>query len=175
MVEEDFSPLAELISSLIEIRSLVKASCPLNEILFLDFVLGGSELGIVELLFPAFHLAETIYIDKLTSSINKNISYNLELKHLLVRVEESAIRGLELALSWITIETLARLNGLMESSSSGIRNLSSWQVLLGEPKGVDTVWTAEELGLGWISLSVFPSSVRPSAWNQHQVLVHKSS
>lgn len=56
MVEENLGPLAELISSLVEIRSLVKASCPLNKFLVFgsvsDLVLVRSEISIIELLFP---------------------------------------------------------------------------------------------------------------------------
>ena len=59
MVEENFGPLAELVSSLVEVRSLVETSCPLNEIVSLGLVLCHTELSVVKLLFPSFHLAET--------------------------------------------------------------------------------------------------------------------
>ena len=68
-MEKYFSPLSELISSLVEIGSLVETSGPLDQFLVLGavayLVLVGSKICIIELLFPRFHVLGTMnYIKK---------------------------------------------------------------------------------------------------------------
>jgi len=53
VVEEDFSPRSQLVSSLVEISSLVEPAGPLNEGSFLALLFFSSEISIVELLFPS--------------------------------------------------------------------------------------------------------------------------
>jgi hypothetical protein len=62
-MEEHFSPLAEVVSSLVEIVSSMQASCPLDELIIVlgNFLL-GSEIGVVEFLLPAFHFVQAIKI-----------------------------------------------------------------------------------------------------------------
>lgn len=56
VVEENFRPLSKGISSLVEVRSLVEAASPLNQLLILgtvsNLVLVSSKVSIIELLFP---------------------------------------------------------------------------------------------------------------------------
>lgn len=56
MVEEDLGPLAERVSSLVKVRSLVEAASPLNQLVILRtvsrLVLVRSKFSIIELLFP---------------------------------------------------------------------------------------------------------------------------
>lgn len=63
VVEKDFGPISKLIFSLIEVASLMETTSPLYKLvigwLFFDVFL-GSEVSIVEFLFPALHFIDTI-------------------------------------------------------------------------------------------------------------------
>jgi hypothetical protein len=56
VVEEDFCPLTERVSSLVEVGSLMEATGPLNQLLVLRTISGlvfvGSKVSIIELLLP---------------------------------------------------------------------------------------------------------------------------
>ena len=56
VVEKNLGPLSKWISSLVEVRSLVEAASPLNQLLILgtvsNLVLVSSKVSIIELLFP---------------------------------------------------------------------------------------------------------------------------
>ena len=81
MVEEYFGPLAQWVSSLIEVLSLMKSTRPLDQVCFLAvstilvldcFVLLHllcCKVCIIELLFPAFHVAT---IEKRDEQIAEN-------------------------------------------------------------------------------------------------------
>lgn len=60
VVEEDFCPLTERISSLIEISSLVEAASPLDKLLIFwtvaELVFVGAKVSIIELLLPRLHI-----------------------------------------------------------------------------------------------------------------------
>lgn len=69
-MEEDFGPLTERISSLVEISSLVKTTCPLNQFFILwivtDLFFVGSEVCIIELLLPGFDVRSSGWIKEAT-------------------------------------------------------------------------------------------------------------
>lgn len=79
-----------------------------------------------------------------------------------VRVEESAVWGLEFTLAYVDSTVHA-----------------TWQcsVLLwgAEPERINSIGVLEELSTCWIFLDVFPTGVRPSAWYQLKVLLWHSS
>ena len=53
MVEEDLGPLAQVVSSLVEVASLVETTGPLDELLvLLGFGIFSSKISVVEFLFP---------------------------------------------------------------------------------------------------------------------------
>ena len=60
MVEENLGPLPQIVSSLVEIASLMESSGPLNQVVALVLFLLRSEVGIIELLLPSLVLLLTI-------------------------------------------------------------------------------------------------------------------
>lgn len=75
VVEKNLSPLPKVISSLVEVTSLMETTSPLNKLIisgsFLSILL-GSEVSVVEFLLPTFHLLDA----KIN---NRNINYNLSI------------------------------------------------------------------------------------------------
>ena len=61
VVEEDLCPLAEIVSSLVEVASLVETSSPLDQVL-LSFADGlvHPVICVIEFLFPPFQVSLTI-------------------------------------------------------------------------------------------------------------------
>mgnify|MGYP000557241585 CR=1 FL=1 len=61
VMEEDLGPLAQVVSSLVEIVSLVETSSPLDELLvLLGLGVFSPEISVVEFLFPTGMISLTI-------------------------------------------------------------------------------------------------------------------
>ena len=86
-----------------------------------------------------------------------NCLFNFGWRYLLSRIEESAIWGLELRVS----------RNEFSSTNRHVKSLFSFSIF--KTERVDSVWAAEELGFCRIALNIFPSGVRPSAWDKLQV------
>jgi hypothetical protein len=72
-VEKNLSPLSKVISSLVEVTSLMETTSPLNKLVIsgnILYILLGSKVSVVELLLPTFHLLDAKFD-------NRNINYNL--------------------------------------------------------------------------------------------------
>jgi len=158
VLEKDFGPLAQLISSLVEVLSSVQPTSPLNELLiifphlraifrlsrflFLHFFLSIDEIRVVELLFPSLKLAGVGFAEK------------------------STVRSLKFAVTWLEIchSSIGHALVLSLSVSLGVG------LFLSKSKGVNSVWTVEELGFAWIILNIFPAGVGPSTWDKFKVV-----
>ena len=82
MVEQNLCPLTQIISSLVEVSSLMETTSPLDQVLVrICFFFTGTKISVVELLFPPFVF------------------------NLISGVEESAVGCLELGVSWNEIST----------------------------------------------------------------------
>lgn len=75
----------------------------------------------------------------------------MENDNLRCRIEESAIAGLELAVS--NKNAVLGLHALRQSS--GLARTES--------EGIDSIRTGEEMSSSWVFLDVLPAGVRPSA------------
>lgn len=68
MVEEDLGPLAERVSSLVKVRSLVEAASPLNQLVILrtvsHLVLVRTKFSIIELLFPRLDILGCLWVEE---------------------------------------------------------------------------------------------------------------
>lgn len=85
------------------------------------------------------------------------------MRYLLSWIKETTVGCLELA--------LAEMNAFLGSHALC---KTSW-FTSAKSEGVDSVRAREEIGISWIFLYVFPSSVRPSAWHELQVLLRNAN
>lgn len=109
VVEKNLGPLSKWISSLVEVRSLVEATCPLDQLLVLGtvsrLILVRTKISIIELLFPRLHVLRRC------------------------RVEEAAIGCLELTLanegSIFTLHAGGQFPGLLGTETERIYSVGA--------------------------------------------------
>ena len=81
---------------------------------------------------------------------------------------------------WIEEPAIGGLEFTLANEGSGLSSLNAlvqFPVLLvgAETEGVHPVWAREELSLSGICLHVLPTGMRPSAWDELEVLFRHSS
>ena len=86
------------------------------------------------------------------------ICFKFGWRYLLSRIEESTVWGLEFRVS---------RDEFSSSTNRHVKSLFTFSIF--KTERVDSVWAAEELSFCRITLNIFPSGVRPSAWDKLQV------
>ena len=80
-------------------------------------------------------------------------------------------------LSWIEETTVWSLEFTLTNKCTilGLHTLrkTSWLTWC-EAERIDSVGTCEEIGVSWIFLNIFPSSMRPSAWHKLKIFLRDS-
>jgi len=93
---------------------------------------------------------------------------------LLRCIEESRVRCLEFTLLGELATTAETFRSWIDTC---VHSPVSLALLLASTKSkwVNSIWAWEEIGCLWISLYIFPSGVRPSAWDELQIFFWDSN